>query len=438
MIRYSDALDLLQQEARLRAGALASVHGMEQVRLMESLGRTTAKELTSQELVPAFDNSAMDGFALRSPETHTATPERPIILPVNGTIAAGDPPHQASHDAACKDGCIEIMTGAPIPEGYDAVVKLEDVTVIFGKSGGTRQIELTRPLHSGENLRERGLDFAIGQSICPPGTRLNPEHLMALAAVGVTEVSVRKKPRVAVIATGSEIVDSGLSLQPGQIRNSSSPFLLASLPAMGAEARYFGRCGDDPKAFGGLLERALGERPDVIITTGAVSKGRHDFIPEAFKAAGARTVFHELAIRPGKPGFFAAFSDGPVVFGMPGNPVSTAVALRFFVGPYLSALLGQPTELPIRARLAAETAKPEGLRCFYKATLRFTEHGPEVSCHPGQPSFMVSPMLESNAWAVLPESSSTAPQGTWVDVYPLQGRFTEAAPVSQAHGGGCC
>lgn len=436
MIRYSHALELIEAQAMLRKDADALK--CEPLRLKDALGRTLASELRSPEQVPAFDNSAMDGFALKSSETHAATPEKPAVLKVEGLVVAGDRPLAR---LPSESSCIEIMTGAPIPEGFDSVIKIEDVTVIFGK-GGERSIEVSRPLVTGENLRVRGLDFEVGQKICEPGTRIGPEHLMALASLGITELSVLKKPRVALIATGSEITEPDLarpgSLLPGQIRNSSTPYLMASLSELGCEPRYFGLSGDDPAEFSALLTRALSESPDVVITTGAVSRGKHDFIPATLQSLGAKAVFHEVAIRPGKPGFFARFEGGPVFFGMPGNPVSTAVALRFFVGPYLVTLQGHAQELGLKARLAHDLKKPEALRCFYKATLHSGPDGLEVSCHPGQPSFMVSPMLESNSWAVLPETGDTVKSGTWVDVFPLHGRFQKRATAESTRSGGCC
>jgi molybdopterin molybdotransferase len=165
-----------------------------------------------------------------------------------------------------------------------------------------------------------------------------------------------------------------------------------------------------------MIDQILKHQPDVIVTTGAVSMGKHDFVSSALKELGAETVFHKVAIRPGKPILFAKFESGPVVFGLPGNPVATVVGWRFFIEPYLRELMGLKAEAPLRAKLPEQPDSPEGLRCFYKA--RLGENSNEVEVLSGQMSFMVSPLLDANVWAVIPEQ--TIGKDLTIDVYPLQ------------------
>ncbi|MBI3554823.1 MAG: molybdopterin molybdotransferase MoeA [Deltaproteobacteria bacterium] len=440
MITHAQALETLKTAATQRRPGFA--RGPETVAIENCVGRVLFSDIVSPEAIPPFDNSSMDGFAVLASLTTKATLREPLHLEVSGSIAAGDAPITQSAPAIAADAW-EIMTGAPIPTGYDAVVKVEDVEVKRDKQGAPQEIWISKPLTARENFRGRGEDFALGQSVARAGTRLMPEHVMALASLGLHQVAVRRKPRVALVSTGSELVaHTQKQLAPGMIRNSTAPHLIAALPSYGVECRFYGTVSDEPRVFDRLLAEILADKPDVILTTGAVSAGKYDFIPDSLKKAGATTRFHQVAIRPGKPGLFCEFENGPVVFGIPGNPVSTAVALRFFVSPYLEALTGSAVEVPLKAQLVKSAPKPEKLRCFFKAQFRAGPQGAEVLCLGGQPSFMVSPLLESNAWVVFPEGGTRVEQGTWVDVFPLHpmnysfgsDSFASSAPKQE----GCC
>lgn len=397
MIRYAEALALIRENARDRAVS------SEIVGLSDALGRTTSDALFSREAIPPFDNSAMDGYALAAAKAASA----PARLPVLGTVLAGDVPR-----CQAEAGAWRIMTGAPIPAGCDAVVPAERAREL----DGGRVVETLDSVEPGDYVRGRGRDFAAGAEVCPAGARLGARHLLALAAVGVARVPVRRRPRVALVATGRELAAPDMGLVPGRIHDASSTYLSAMLPALGAHFEFRGLVADDPKEFRAVLEKILKDRFDVVLTTGAVSMGVADFIPSALKDLGAEFVFHKVAIRPGKPVLFARFVDGPLCFGLPGNPISTVVGLRFFVEPCLRALLGRSPEAPFRARLADDVAKPEGLRCFFKAR-RFDDG--RVDALPGQASFQIRPLLSADCWAVLPEDGERAAKGAELDAYPL-------------------
>jgi len=410
MKSYLDAVRILTEEAA--AKRIPS----EEMSLVKALNCVLAEDILSPEAVPNFDNSAMDGFAVESALTQGAGPERKVAFDVLGTVSAGE-----SGEGFTQNGAVEIMTGAPMPAGrFDAVVKVEDVEVQRDDSGKPVRISLRAPVKWHENVRLKGEDFQVNQLAAKAGTEVTPELVMALASLGVSRVRARRKPRVAVISTGRELVDheSG-TLRPGMIRNSTGPYLMAALPLLGAEGRFYGTIHDEPEHFIELFQRVCAEGVDVVLTTGAVSMGKHDFVREALEGLGARVVFHKVAIRPGKPVLFAQIPGGPAVFGLPGNPVSTSVGLRFFVEPYLRELRGLPAEKPIRARMLRTTGKPEGLRCFFKAELKVSEEAAEVEILTGQASFMVSPLLRSNVWAILEEPGRQVPEGAVVNVYPL-------------------
>lgn len=401
MILHADALALIRGAARSRARSFEN----EAVPLAAALGRVTSEALTSREAIPPFDNSSMDGYALAAAKAAAA----PARLPVLGTIMAGDKPRCAVETG----GAWRIMTGAPMPAGCDAVIPVEKTRELEGGSA----VELLEAVETGDYVRGAGRDFAAGAEVCPAGTRLGARHLLALAAVGVASVPVRRRPRVALIATGKELVAPECELKPGHIRDSSSTYLAAAVPALGAEFDFFGVVGDEPAEFRARLEKILSEfYYDVVLTTGAVSMGAADYIPETVQALGADVLFHKTAIRPGKPGLFARFGKGSLLFGLPGNPISTVVGLRFFVEPCLRELLGRPHESPTRAVLANDVDKPEGLRCFYKA--RRAPDG-KVEILEGQASFQIHSLLSSDCWAVLPEEGASVKRGAEVDVYPL-------------------
>ncbi len=425
MIEYSEAIQILRQAAQSEKASL----GVERVALDDSLGRIAAARVVSTETVPPYANSAMDGFAIHSKWTEGASAHDPKRFPVLGLIVAGDaPPQLVCGPALSKQpGVFEIMTGAPFPTGpeiFDAAIKIEDVLVKRNEQGVATEIEIKEEATEWQNYRDAGEDFQVGTEVLKPSVRIESQHIISLAALGVPELAVQRRPRIALISTGRELAPLGQALKPGQIRNSSAHFLIAASKQLGADCRYYGVIADDPKEFARTIERALAEKPDLIITTGAVSMGIHDFIGASLKELGAEIIFHKVSIRPGKPILFARFKEGPAVFGLPGNPVSTVVGMKFFVEPYLRELQARPQEIPIRARFQSAgrpMRKPPGLRCFYKARLTLSEGEPQVEALAEQMSFMVRPLLEANAWVVFSEQGNQIADQQWVDVYPVEG-----------------
>ncbi|HAM34616.1 MAG TPA: molybdopterin molybdenumtransferase MoeA [Elusimicrobia bacterium] len=396
MTTYAEALSILCDAAsQLSIGA-------EILPISQAAGRVAADRIASPEPLPLFNNSAMDGFALKAAGTKRA----PVRLPVQGSIAAGDV-FSAGHGA----GTYEIMTGAPIPEGCDAVVPIEGVNLL----DAGRTLEVLEPAKAGDYVRLKGSDLPAGAPVIEPGTMLDERHVLVLASLGITQVKVRRKIKAAVFSTGKELVPAQDQPKPGQVRNATGPYLLAALTRAGAQASWQGISEDHSERFLERLGRAVKENPDLIVSTGAVSMGRHDFIPSAVAQAGGRTLFHRVAMRPGKPIFAARLPDGPLFIGLPGNPVSTVVALRFFITAVLRVLQGQGPEKPRVLPLAQAAAKPEGMRCFYKARLKKDE----VLVLTGQASFQIKPLLDADCWAVLPEAGSMLKAGSLVEVFAI-------------------
>lgn len=404
LLSYADALKILED-----AAADIGLLPFSPVPLKEAAGRVAASPLTAPEALPAFANSSMDGFAVPAARTAGASEKAPVKLPIAGILHAGD----AAPCAPAAGTAYEIMTGAPMPAGCDSVVPIEHAA----RENGA--VVLRSPAEPGDFVRPAGADFSAGDVVAPAGERLGPEHVMALAALGISRVPVRWKPKVALIFTGRELVEPGHALEPGQIRNASGPYLSAALERLGCEPRSYGTVADDPADFKQRLDAVLAQENDLILTTGAVSMGRRDFVAEAVADMGGQVLFHKTAIRPGKPILAARFGHGPLLLGLPGNPISTAVGLRFFAWPVLRVLLGQAPEKTLRARLEAAVEKPERLRCFFKARASAFPHGLSVEILPGQGSFQIKPLTLANAWAILPEGAARLPANAEIELAAL-------------------
>lgn len=416
MISYSDALNLLQETA-LRLPALE-----QEVSLLESAGFVLSRDVFALEDIPHFHNSAMDGFAVCASASSNASSQNPIRFSVESFVAAGDIP--SPHPVQNSSIAVEIMTGAPMPEGcLDSVVRLEDVQV--EERVGKREIVIRKPVFSKENVRALGSDFRRNDLVARAGTLIDPEHLMAFASLGISSIWVRKRLKVAVLSTGKELCAVGAARSnSAQIWNSSGPYLVEVLKALGCEPFDFGIIEDDPEYFIHAVKRGLKEGVDIFLSTGAVSMGKYDFVVEALQKLGAKLSFHKTSIRPGKPICFAEFfKERSVFFGLPGNPVSTAVGMRFFVEPFLRARLGIPAEKKILARLSKDNRKPEGLRCFYKGRVEIDAEGAIVEVLQGQGSYVLNSLIRANCWVELEEKESLLPTGSKVKILPLSNSF---------------
>ncbi len=380
----------------------------ETIMTQKVMGRVCAADVLAPLDIQPFDNSAMDGFAVRLDDLN----EDGGILTKSGMVAAGG---SAPKKAIQPGQCIEIMTGAPTPPGVEAVVPIELVEVQGDEISFKAQPEM------GANIRRAGEDFKRGMEVLGAGQVIHPQHIMPLAALGIDKVSVFKKPRAVFLATGNELVDNlSQDLKPGQIYNSNRPYGLAALEEMGIECVDAPSVPDDPDQFEALLKGLVSQNIDFIISSGAVSAGKFDFVREGLEKAGAEILFHKVKIKPGKPNLFARLQNGTLYFGLPGNPVATTAGLRFFVQPCLQAMVGMKEEEPVRAKAMSSFKKRAGLRMFLKARADFQQDGSlGVDLLDGQASFMVSPFLNMNCWAVVPEDVEEIKAGDIVDVYPL-------------------
>ncbi len=422
MISYDDALALVRQHAGARS--------VSRVPLMDALGKRALHDVKSSIAVPSFKNSAMDGFAVCADVLAAASEAHSITLPVAAVIPAGE-----IGKAAHTQSAAHIMTGAPVPEPFDAVVPVERVRF------DEQTVTFTSPALLGDHIRHVGEDVQAGCCVLKAGDLITPEVIMVLSALGITQVDIAAPKRLHIISTGNEISDEyAAPLEGAQIYNSNAPYLLAAARQHGVEARYEGIVRDDPALFEAKLS-ALKE-PALIISTGAVSKGVWDFIPDSLRALGADIHFHRVNIRPGKPVLFATLPNGSVYFGLPGNPVSAVIGFTFFVMPLMRALQGRPEPQPIMAKLANSFIKKGDFHQFLKSTLSIDLNGQAwVSLTDGQESFKIRSMAASNAWVLLDGSQTVWDAGVCVPVYvstvDFQSIAQESAPImSQQEGTG--
>lgn len=414
------AIDEALADIRSRCAPLPT----ERVALRHACGRVLAAPIDAPRSLPPFDNAAMDGFALRWHEGLMPG----AVLAVLAEQAVGD------GVADQRDDACSIMTGARIPDGLDTVVPVEDCTILArDDTGRALSITLAAAPRPGQHVRHAGEDVTLGERVLEAGTRLGDEALMVLRGIGIAEIVVHRRPRLALICTGRELVDTdGADLAPGQIANTNGPYLEALLAEAGADVVERLTIPDEPELLAAQYRRWFDTGIELVVTTGAVSMGRYDFVPEVLREVGATVHFHKLKMRPGKPLLFATMGRA-LVFGLPGNPISSAVGARFFVNAAIRALSGLAEEPVLRLPLAHAAHKKTGFAMFQKAALQFTaEAGLCVRLLKGQESFKTAPLLAANAWVVLPEAASLLPAGTPVPVFPLRpagGGFPQGSPA---------
>ncbi len=374
-----------------------------ELELERALGTTLAEEVTAPVAMPPFDNSAMDGYAVRAEDVA----DTPVTLPVIDDIAAGDGRLQAIGPGMV----MRIMTGAPLPAGADAVVPVE------WTDGGTAQVVIGRPAQKGNAIRGSGEDVRAGDVVLPAGTPIGPAQLGVLAGVGRRRVLVRPRPRVVVISTGAELVEPGLPLGPGQIWESNSFALVAGVREAGGDGYRAGIVGDDAAGFLDQLDAQL-LRADLVITSGGVSMGAYEPVKEALGPLGT-VRFERVAMQPGMPqGFGVVGEDQVPIFALPGNPVSSFVSFVLFVRPALRKMRGLPEEPTptVRAVTTGPLRSPEGRRSYLRGVL-----GPGGTVGPvrRQGSHQLAALAAADALIVVPEDVTELPEGTDVEVIPL-------------------
>lgn len=375
---------------------LSTVHALEAepVPLYQALGRVLAESVTAPGDLPPFDNSAMDGFAVRVADVRDASVERPAELAIASEVAAG-----ARAEVALTDGqAIRIMTGAPTPPGTEAVVRVEDTEV----AGDRVRIKVSAPL--GDNIRRAGEDVAAGTPVLEAGMVLTPARLQMAAAVGRPVLSAIRPVRVGILATGDELVDLDAPLLPGQIRNSNAYGLYAQVLAAGAIPVPLGVARDTREDTEAKLRAGLAQA-DVVVSSGGVSMGEYDYVSAVLSELGT-VHFTAIAQQPGKPLTYATVAGKPF-FGLPGNPVSTMVCFELYVRPALRKMMGHRALFrpQVTAVLQEPLRSPAGKRSFLRAVVGRNEDGYEATLTGPQGSGMIHSLVDANALLVIPEET---------------------------------
>jgi molybdopterin molybdotransferase len=383
--------------------------GSESVTLDESRGRILAEAVAARWDLPRFDNSAMDGYAVRAADIAAATASTPVALPVTGEAHAGaaEPPVLPARAA------IRIMTGAPLPPGADAIVKQEDTE----RSGDVVRILVAEP--RGTHVRRRGEDVRAGDVVLSPGGDITSVDVGVAAALGHDRVLVGRRPVVGVFASGDELVAAGDEPRGGQVVDSNTPMLLAAVAEAGGVARSLGVARDTPDAVRALVASAAG--CDVIVSSAGVSVGERDHVREVVEELGSVDTWR-VAMRPGKPMLIGRVGSA-LFFGLPGNPVSSAVTFELFVRSAIRKLQGAtvPHRRRIPVRLGESMRKPAGLETYVRAVVRRVSDDVSAATSAGdQGSAMLGSLSAADCLLVLPADGDAFAAGTVVDAIPLR------------------
>jgi molybdopterin molybdotransferase len=429
------------EDAREAVLAVTEPVGTERIAVAEALGRVAAEAAKAVVSLPPWANSAMDGYAVRASDTARATANSPVELQVIGDIAAGGPPTTTVQPGTA----VRIATGGRLPAGADAVVQVESTTPVDanGRPGppgrdATGSLPSATRIHvavgPGEAVRDAGSDIKAGSTLIEPGTGITAAHITLLAGTGIENITVHRRPRVAVLATGDEVRGPGQDLGVVGIPDANGPGLRALVMASGAVAVDLGIATDHLDDVLTRLRRGLDSDADALIVSGGVSVGPYDLVKTAIETIG-RIDLWRVAVQPGKPFAFGT-ADRPgggapvLVFGLPGNPVSSAVTFELFVRPAIRKLAGRRHLLrPVdRAVLADAVSKSHGRRAFMRVEIERDEQGMPVRDERGriqarlaggQGSHVISALAAADALAVIPESDDSLPAGSDVALWWL-------------------
>ena len=388
------------------------------VQIKKSLNRITAFDIISPVNYPASDNTAFDGYAINSKETNLLSSKKSKKFKIIKTLAAGDNPNIKKIP---KFSTIEVMTGAIIQKPFDTIIPIEQIHFFPNKSS-PKYIILKKKININEYIRPAGSDFKKGNKVIKKGQLINPSHILALKTLGIEKILVKKKPNIIFYPTGNELSESK-KIPNWKIRNSNSIYLysfIKNLPINFKEKKILR--DKDINSFKNEIKKNIRLNSDLVITSGAVSAGKFDFIPNVIKQFKLKSFFKGVAIRPGKPLMFAKFKNNMCFFGLPGNPISSVVCFRFFVLPLLFKSLEINLEKPIIAKLKNNFSKKKNFTKFIKGKITFSKKGEiEFEIFKGQESYKMRSFTKSNAWGVFKDGISNFKKGSNIECYSSSG-----------------
>ncbi len=383
-----------------------------------SLNRIAAKDVFSPTNYPASNNTAFDGFAVNSKETRFLSNSKKKKFKIIKTLAAGDNPHIKKIP---KFSVIEVMTGAIIQKPFDTIIPIEKIK-FFPNKLKAKYIILQNKIKKNQFIRPIGSDFKKGTKIIKKGQFINSSHILAFKTLGIDKIFVKKIPKIIFYPTGSELSEMK-KIPNWKVRNSNGAYLDAFIKNLPIKFYTKKTIRDkDINNFKREIKKNIVIKSDLIITSGAVSAGKFDFIPNVIKQFNLKSFFKGVAIRPGKPLLFAKFKNNMCFFGLPGNPISTVACFRFFVLPLLFKSLEITTEKPIIAKIKNNFSKKKKITRFIKGKLTFSKKGyAEFEIFKGQESYKINPFTKSNAWGVFKEGTSMFRKGTYIECYSSSG-----------------
>ena len=405
MINYQQAKNILKK-AKIKIQD-------EEISIKNSLNRVVARDIISPSNHPLGDNAAFDGFAINSKDTKNLNKKNFKKFKILGSIAAGNKPFNKK---VKKFDAIEVMTGGIITKPFNTIVPIEKIDFYPSKQN-PKFIILDRKVSKYNHIRFKGSDYKKKQLIIKKGTIIQSNHIIALKTLGVKKIKVKKKLNIIFFPTGNEISNSN-NISSWKVRNSNSHYI-ENL------SKYFlfnftngGILKDNHQnLFRSKIKQILKSKIDIILTSGAVSAGKFDYIPSVVKKFKTTHYFKSVRIRPGKPILFAKLKQ-KAIFGLPGNPISSAACFRFFVYPYIENILNLRPEKPIKAILKNSFEKNKKLTRFIKSKINTTQNGKvEVELLSGQESFRINSFVRSNMWAVLPQGQSKFKKGQIIDCF---------------------
>ena len=378
----------------------------------QTLNRINVLDIYCPVNYPAGTNAAFDGFAINSKDTNKLNKNNSQSFKILKTISAGDNPRI---NKIKKNVTVEVMTGALIPKSFDTIIPIEKI--IFNKD--KKYIQISEKIKKNQHIRYAGSDYKKKDLIIKKGTIIQPSHILAFKTLGITKIKVKKKPNILFFSTGNEI-SNNKNIVNWKVRNSNSHYIKSLSGNFMFNFIDGGILRDkDEKIFKKKIEKSIKSKIDIIITSGAVSAGKYDFVPKVVKRFNLSNFFKGVLIRPGKPILFAKFKNvEKVIFGLPGNPISSSACFRFFVYLYLLNILGVKSEKPFKAKLKNNFSKSKSLTRFLKAKLTSTNDGMlEIEVLKGQESFKIKSFVESNVWGLFKDKQSDFEKGEQIDCY---------------------
>tara|TARA_Y100001936_G_scaffold250590_1_gene303734 strand:- start:2276 stop:3505 length:1230 start_codon:yes stop_codon:yes gene_type:complete len=407
MINYKKALTGLKKNK--------IIVNSEEVTVENSINRIVDKNIKSPSNHPSSNNTALDGFAINNKDTFNIKKKLFKSFKIIKRIAAGDNP---KINKSSKNTAVEVMTGALIPKPYNTIIPFEEIKY----SSDKKFILINKKIKKNKHIRIHGTDFKKGNIIIKKGEIITPQHILAFKTLGIKNIKVKQKIRITIFSTGNEVTNN-LKIPNWKVRNSNIYYLKAltkNLPIIIKEEKILR--DDQSKKFQNKIKKNILSQNNIILTIGALSAGKFDFVPKIIKGLRPKYYFKGCYIRPGKPVMFAKLKNNNIFFGLPGNSISTAATFRFFLLPFIFYSVGAKIANPIKAKLSNNFIKDISFTRFVKGNLIYKKNGViEFTINKGQESFKIKSFIESNAWGLLPNGKSKFKKGDIIDCHTLTG-----------------